>query len=136
MQVSGSPAQLRHCRQLFPLKHGKWTRGFTSISGSIYAENCRTIFAHMCCDCGHEQACLLIAPTRADDCAPAQAENTIHKSGGSCGQANRELMRGCPVERILSWRERRNHSRRAEIQTTHESHSSEAAWRAGSARAC
>src|SRR5881396_72091 len=131
MQVSGSPAQLRHCRQLFPLKHGKWTRGFTSISGSIYAENCRTIFAHMCCDCGHEQACLLIAPTRADDCAPAQAENTIHKSGGSCGQANRELMRGCPVERILSWRERRNHSRRAEIQTTHESHSSEAAWRAG-----
>src|SRR5437667_9495865 len=72
MQVSGSPAQLRHCRQLFPLKHGKWTRGFTSISGSIYAENCRTIFAHMCCDCGHEQACLLIAPTRADDCALAE----------------------------------------------------------------
>src|SRR5438034_274493 len=98
-----------------PIKAREWTRMFTSISGSIYAENCRTIVAHMCCDCGHEQACLLIAPTRADDCAPAQAENTIHKSGGSCGQANRELMRGCPVERILSWRERRNHSRRAEI---------------------
>jgi hypothetical protein len=51
-------------------------------------------------------------------------------------QANRELRRGCPVERILSWRERGNHSRRAEIKTTHESHSSEAAWRAGGAGAC
>src|SRR5437899_10565787 len=102
MQVSGSPAQLRHCRQLFPLKNGKWTRGFTSISGSIYAENCRTIFEHMCCDCGHEQACLLIAPTSAADCAPAQTENTIHKTGGSCGKENCEYRQACPVECILT----------------------------------
>src|SRR2546427_2482827 len=112
MQVSGSPAQLRHCRQLFPLKHGKWTRGFTSISGSIYAENCRTIFAHMCCDCGHEHACLLIAPTRADHCAGFTIDQSAEYDIQAMVAANRELMRGCPVERILSWRERRNHSRR------------------------
>src|SRR2546425_11893800 len=113
MQVSGSPAQLRHCRQLFPLKHGNGGEGLLPFPGASMRKTVGQSL-HICAVIvvTSKRAC---APTRAADCAPAQAENTIHKSGGSCGQANRELMRGCPVERILSWRERRNHSRRAEI---------------------
>jgi len=49
--------------------------------------------------------------TRADDCPRTTGKYDTQE----WWQLQRELMRGCPVERILNWRERRNHSRHAEI---------------------